>query len=353
MDAREPIGIDIPHAIARVVDGHSLTRGEARDVMRTIMVGDATPAQIGSLLTALRMKGETAAEIAGAAEAMREAATPVRTHRDTIVDTCGTGGDGQGTLNISTAAAVVAAGGGVTIAKHGNRAVSSRSGSADILEALGVRIDLGAEQLGKCLDEVGLAFLFAPVLHPAMRHAIGPRREIRIRTLFNILGPITNPAGAQRQVLGVFAARLAPLLARVLADLGCEHALVVHGAAGEDELSIGGENLAIETRSGDDALRSLPVRATELGFADVGAASLREALRGGDAAANAEWLTGLLEGSVTGPSRETVILNAAAAFYVAGLASDLAEGCARARESIDSGAARGTLARLREISRKV
>jgi anthranilate phosphoribosyltransferase len=353
MHAPDPIVVDIPHAIARVVDGHSLTREEARAVMRTIMAGDASPAQIGSLLTALRMKGETAAEIAGAAEAMREAATPVRTARRPIVDTCGTGGDGQGTLNISTAAAIVAAGGGVTIAKHGNRAVSSRSGSADVLEALGVRIDLGAEQLGDCLDEVGLAFLFAPVLHPAMRHAIGPRREIRIRTLFNILGPITNPAGAQRQVLGVFAARLAPLLARVLADLGCEHALIVHGAAGEDELSLAGENLAIETRAGEDALRSIPVRALALGFASVEEGSLRGALRGGDAAENARWLQALLDGDVKDPSRETVLLNAGAAFYVAGLAADLAEGCARARESIDSGSAKRSLARLRETSHKV
>ncbi len=349
MNAREPIRIDLPGAIARVVDGHSLTREESRAVMRIIMAGDATPAQIGALLTALRMKGETAGEIAGAAEAMREAATPVRTGRSPIVDTCGTGGDGKGTLNISTAAAIVAAGGGVTIAKHGNRAVSSRSGSADVLEALGVKIDLGADALGHCLDEIGLAFLFAPVLHPAMRHAIGPRREIRIRTLFNVLGPITNPAGAQRQVLGVFAARLAPLLARVLADLGSEHALVVHGAGGEDELSLSGENLALETRVGEDALRSLSVRAADLGLTPADG----DVLQGGDAVENARWLTGLLAGEIAGPSRETVLLNAAAAFYVAGLAPDLVEGCARARESLDSGAAGRTLARLRETSQKL
>ena len=349
MDARAPSPIDLPAAIARVVDGRSLSREEARAVMRIIMAGDATPAQIGALLTALRMKGETAGEIAGAAEAMREAATPVRTGRHPIVDTCGTGGDGKGTLNISTAAAIVAAGGGVTIAKHGNRAVSSRSGSADVLEALGVKIDLGAEGLGRCLDDVGLAFLFAPVLHPAMRHAIGPRREIRIRTLFNVLGPITNPAGAQRQVVGVFAARLVPLLARVLADLGCEHALVVHGAAGEDELSLSGENLAVEIRAGEDALRSLAVRAQDLGLPSAEP----DAFQGGDAAENSRWLAGLLAGEVTGPSRDTVILNSAAAFYVGGLAADLAEGCARARESLDSGAAARTLDLLRETSRKL
>ena len=317
--------------------------------MQTIMAGEATAAQIGALLVGLRMKGETAGEIAGAAEAMRAAATPVHTGRRPIVDTCGTGGDGRGTLNISTAAAIVAAGGGVTVAKHGNRAVSSRSGSADVLEALGVKIDLEARQLGRCLDEAGIAFLFAPVLHPAMRHAIGPRREIKIRTLFNVLGPLTNPAGAQRQVLGVFAPRLAPLLARVLADLGCEHALVIHGAAGEDELSLSGENLAIEMRAGEDALRSLPVRGADLGLM----AADEDALRGGDAAENARWLTRLLTGEEVGPSRETVILNAAAAFYVAGVAADLAEGCARARESLDSGAAGRALALLRETSHRV
>jgi anthranilate phosphoribosyltransferase len=265
------------------------------------------------------------------------------------VDTCGTGGDGLGTLNISTAAALIAAGGGVTIAKHGNRAVSSRSGSADVLEALGVRLDLNAGQLSTCLDDVGIAFLFAPMLHPAMRHALGPRREVRIRTLFNILGPLTNPAGAERQVLGVFAPPLTPLLARVLEQLGCEHAVVVHGAGGEDELSLGGENLAIEARRGIEALRSLGWRGRDVGMEESGG----EALKGGDAAENARWLRGLLERTISGPTRETAVLNAAAVFYVAGRAHDLAEGCALARDSIDSGAALRTLDRLRETSQKL
>jgi len=350
VDDRTNPPIDLPGAIARLVDGQSLSRAEARGVMNLVMTGDASPAQIGALLVALRMKGETVEEIAGAAEAMRAAAVRVDTSRRPVVDTCGTGGDGRGTLNISTAAALVAAGGGVTIAKHGNRAVSSRSGSADVLEALGVRIDLRAEQISICLDEVGIAFLFAPILHPAMRHALTPRREIRIRTLFNILGPLTNPAGAERQVLGVFAPYLAPLLARVLGELGSEHALVVHGAAGEDELSLAGENLAIEMRAGQDGLRSLGVRGRDLGLAEE---ADTEALRGGDAAHNARWLAGLLDGAVAGPTRETVILNAAAVFYVAGAAPDLKEGCARARDSIDSGAARRILARLRETSQKL
>ncbi len=345
-----PEPLDLPGAIARLVETQSLSRDDARGVMRIVMRGEASPAQVSALLVALRMKGETVEEIAGAAEAMREAAVRVSTSRRPVVDTCGTGGDGRGTLNISTAAALVAAGGGVVVAKHGNRAVSSRAGSADVLEALGVRIDLGPEQLTKCLDSVGFAFLFAPHLHPAMRHAIGPRREIRIRTLFNILGPLTNPAGAERQVLGVFASYLAPILARVLGDLACEHALVVHGAAGEDELSLAGENLAIEVRGTSDALRSIDLRARDFGLAEQGDI---DALRGGDAAENARWITSLLEGSISGPTRDTVLLNAAAAFYVAGLANDVGEGCARAAESIDSGAARRLLDRLRETSRKL
>lgn len=345
-----PGPIDVPGAIARLVEKKSLTREETRTVMGSVMAGEASPAQISALLVALRMKGETVEEIAGAAEAMRSAAVPVRTSRRPVVDTCGTGGDGLGTLNISTAAALVAAGGGVAIAKHGNRAISSQSGSADVLEALGVRIDLNAEQLSKCLDEVGIAFLFAPKLHPAMRHALGPRREIRVRTLFNILGPLTNPAGAQRQVLGVFASHLAPLLARVLGELGSEHALVVHGGAGEDELSLCGENLAIEVRKGVDALRSLDLRAGGLGLGELGGIN---PLLGGDAEMNARWLRSILEGTIKGPTRDTVLLNAGAVFYVAGVARDVREGCARALASIESGAALQTLDLLCETSNRL
>ncbi len=349
MEEQTP-GIELPAAIARLVEREDLSREQSRGVMRAIMTGNATPAQVSGFLVALRMKGETAEEIAGAAEAMREAATPVRASRRPVVDTCGTGGDGRGTLNISTAAALVAAGGGVVIAKHGNRAVSSKSGSADVLEALGVKIDLDASRLSTCLDAVGIAFLFAPVLHPAMRHAIGPRREIRIRTLFNILGPLTNPAGAERQVLGVFAPRLVPLIADVLGNLGTEHSLVVHGAGGEDELSVEGENLAYEIRLGGGAGQAMPVRPGAFGF---GGGGEPDSMKGGDAAANARWLVTLLDGEAGTPARDAVILNAAAAFYVAGIAADLAEGCERARASIDSGAARRTLALLRETTRKL
>jgi anthranilate phosphoribosyltransferase len=339
----------IQAALAQVIEGTDLTREQARDVMADVMGGMATSAQVAAFLVALRMKGETAEEIAGAAEAMRAAALTVESARRPVVDTCGTGGDGKGTLNLSTAAALVAAGGGVVVAKHGNRAVSSRAGSADVLEALGVRLDLDPHQLGACLDDVGIAFLFAPVLHPAMRHAIGPRREIRIRTLFNILGPLTNPARAERQVLGVFAARLAPTIAEVLRQLGSEHALVVHGPFGVDELLPAPGNLAVEIRSGWPDMRSLEVDPAALGFASLDESDLA----GGDPAANAGWIVELLEGRAGGPARDAVVLNAAAVFYVAGLAADLAEGCARAQESLDSGRARATLERLRSVSQKL
>jgi anthranilate phosphoribosyltransferase len=349
MKQKQTSPFDLSAAIARLVEREDLTREQSRAAIAAIMAGEATPAQVGAFLVALRMKGETVEEIAGGAEAMREAAARVPTRRRGIVDTCGTGGDGKGTRNISTAAALVAAGGGVAIAKHGNRAVSSRSGSADLLEALGVRIDLDASQLGACLDEVGIAFLFAPVLHPAMRHAVGPRREIRVRTLFNLLGPLTNPAGVRRQVLGVFSPRLVPMIAKVLAELGAEHSLVVHGPDGEDELVVGGKNLAMEVRGATDSVREITIDGEPLGLSPGN----QEDLLGGDARENADWCMRLLRGEVQDTSRETVILNAAAAFYVAGLVRDLAEGCQRARESINSGAALRTLERLREVSRKL
>ncbi|MFB3909848.1 MAG: anthranilate phosphoribosyltransferase [Candidatus Eisenbacteria bacterium] len=342
--------MDLPGAIARLVDRQDLTRAQARAVLAKVMAGEATPAQIAAFLIALRMKGETAEEIAGAAEAMRAAAIPIRAPRRPVLDTCGTGGDGRGTWNLSTAAALVVAGGGAAVAKHGNRAISSRSGSADVLEALGVVIDLDPDGIEACLGETGFAFLFAPRLHPAMRHALGPRREIAVRSLFNLLGPLTNPAGVDRQVLGVFAAPLVPTVAGVLHRLGTEHALVVHGAGGEDELSLDGEPVVFEARSGAEAPRPLAVSPRALGFDPP---SDPAALSGGDARANAAWITGLLAGEVRGPSREAVVLNAAAGFYVTGLARDLAEGCARSRESLDSGAAASVLDRLRETSRKL
>ena len=240
----------LQQAISQVIGLVDLSRRQAYEAMNEIMNGAATPAQIAALLVALRMKGEQPPEVAGFAQAMRERATPVTTQRPNPIDMCGTGGDGKGTFNISTVASFVAAGGGVTVAKHGNRSVSSQCGSADVWEALGVNINLTAAQMSQCLDEVGIAFLFAPVLHSATKHAVGPRKEIGVRTLFNILGPLTNPAGVKRQLLGVYHRKLAALMAQVLAELGTEHALVVHSDDGLDEISISGPILMFEVRKG-------------------------------------------------------------------------------------------------------
>ncbi len=232
----------IKEALSKIVSGSDLTLAEAREVMREIMRGEATQAQIGAFLTALRMKGETVDEIAGCAQAMRESAIAVKPKRNQLVDTCGTGGDGSGTFNISTTVAFVAAGAGLAVAKHGNRSVSSRCGSADLLQALGVNLELSPEQVAQCIDEVGIGFLFAPKLHPAMKYALAPRQEIGLRTIFNILGPLSNPAQAKRQLLGVYDSDLTELMAEVLRALGAEHAFVVHGADGLDELSVTGQN---------------------------------------------------------------------------------------------------------------
>src|SRR6266498_3726485 len=247
------------------LDGHDLSRGDARRVMGTIMSGEATPAQIGGFLIALRVKGETADEIAGCAEAMREHVLPVRPRRDDLVDTAGTGGDGARTINISTAAALVAAAAGAAVAKHGNRAVSSASGSADVLEALGFRLELEPERIARSIDELGFGFLFAPTHHPAMRHAAPVRRELATRTVFNVLGPLTNPAGARAQVVGVYAPELVPTIAQVLARLGARRAFVVHGANGIDELSPAGPNLVCEVVGG--RVRKREIDPLELGVA--------------------------------------------------------------------------------------
>src|SRR5215213_350942 len=240
----------IQRAIQRLLDGHNLTRAEARDVMGSIMRGETTPAQIAGFLVALRAKGDTANEIAGCAEAMREHVLPVRPVRDDLVDTAGTGGDNAHTLNISTAAALVAAAAGATVAKHGNRSVSSRSGSADVLAALGVKIDVTPEVAGRTLDALGITFLFAPLLHPAMREVMPVRRELGLRTIFNVLGPLTNPAGARRQLMGVYAESLVEPIGHVLRDLGAEHALVVHGDDGLDEITTTGVTRVAEVRNG-------------------------------------------------------------------------------------------------------
>ena len=334
----------IREAIARLVEGQALGREEAHAAMREIMAGEATPAQIAGYLIALRMRGETPEVIAGSAAAMREVFTPVPAPPGIVVDTCGTGGDGAHTFNISTAAALVAAGAGVTVAKHGNRSVSSRCGSADVLAALGVKIDCPPEVMAECLRKIGIAFLFAPVLHPAMKHAIGPRRELGLRTLFNILGPLSNPAGARHGVLGVYHADLAPVLARAAASLGAQRLFVVHGLDGLDEITTTASSVIAEARDGE-------VRVTELNPRRLGLPLARaEDLKGGDAEQNAALLGGVLSGE-KGPRRDIVLLNAAAAIVAGGRAKDLAEGLKAAAQSVDGGAARAKLDALCELTK--
>jgi anthranilate phosphoribosyltransferase len=319
-------------AIQKAIDGVDLTRDEARGAMQAIMGGEATPSQVAGYLVALRMKGETVDEITGSAEAMREAAIMVATDTDRLVDTAGTGGDGAGTINISTAAALVAAGAGVTVAKHGNRGVSSKCGSADVLEALGVTLLDDPQRQAEILTSVGFAFLFAPFQHPAMKHAIGPRKELGVRTVFNVLGPLTNPAGARRQVVGVYDEALVETLAHVLGELGAEHALVVHGAGGLDEIStIGPTKIAEWNGSSVDVY--------EVTVADFGIEPATvDDLAGGDAAHNAAAIRAIFAAE-GGPQADVVALNAAAAIYVAGAADDLRSGLSMARQAIDGGAA--------------
>ena len=324
--------MDIREAIARLVERQDLTAEEAEEVMGQVMQGEATPAQIGGFLIALRMKGETVEEITGFARAMRRHALPVQTRRAPLVDTCGTGGDRSGTFNISTTAAFVVAGAGLPVAKHGNRSVSSHCGSADVLEALGVNLNLSPEAVARCVDEIGIGFLFAPRFHPAMKHAIGPRREMGVRTVFNVLGPLTNPAGAQVQVLGVYDPVLTETMAGVLGSLGCRAAFVVHGADGLDELSTTGPNRVSQLDNG--SIRSYVLDPTDVGLPRVSVS----ALRGGDAAENAAILRSVLQGEI-GPRRDVVLLNAAAALVAGGCAADMREGLHLAARSIDSGAA--------------
>jgi anthranilate phosphoribosyltransferase len=331
--------VTIQEALARLLDGRDLSRENARTVMEEVMRGEATPAQIGGFLVALRLKGETAAEIAGCAEALRAHVLAVRPNREDLVDTAGTGGDGARTFNISTAAALVAAAAGAGVAKHGNRAVSSASGSADVLEALGFRLELPAERIERSIDELGFGFLFAPSHHPAMRHAAPVRRELAARTVFNVLGPLTNPAGARAQVVGVYAPELVPTMATVLARLGARHAFVVHGAGGVDELSPAGPNLVCEVRRGKVDRREIDPR-------EFGVPRCRPAdLVGGSPAENAATVREIFAGA-TGPKREAVLLNAAGAIAAGGHARDLAEGYRTAADAVDSGAAGERLDRL-------
>ena len=329
--------------IQQLLDGVDLDRDSARGAMDQIMSGEATDAQIGAFLIALRCKGETVTEVAGFAEAMREKATPISGGRGTKTDTCGTGGDASGTFNISTTVAFVAAGAGLCIAKHGNRAMSSQCGSADVLNELGVNIEAGPGKVSECLDEAGIGFLFAPLLHGAMKHAVGPRREIGTRTVFNILGPLTNPAGARRQLLGVFDADLTRKMAGVLQMLGSERAYVVHGSDGLDEITSTGPSQVTELKDG--VLKTFEVTPDCFGFETATAADLQ----GGTAADNAAILRSVLEGR-PGPAREIVVMNAAAAVAAGGLAGDLPSGVAVAEESIASGAALAALEKLVEVS---
>ena len=334
----------IVQALAKLLEGESLTRGDARAAMETIMQGDATPAQIGGFLVALRLKGETPDEIAGCAEAMREHVVRVSPQRQDLVDTAGTGGDGARTFNISTAAALVAAAAGAGVAKHGNRAVSSASGSADVLEALGFELDLPGKRIERSIDELGFGFLFAPAHHPAMRHAAPVRRELAARTVFNVLGPLTNPAGARAQVVGVYSPALVRTIADVLAQLGARRAFVVHGAGGVDELSPAGPNLVCEVAEG--AVRERQIDPIELGIPRCDPAELR----GGSASENAAAIRDVFVGG-NGGRRSAILLNAAGALAAAGQARDLREGLGLAREALDSGAAAGRLEALVAFSR--
>ena len=328
----------VKSALAAVVEGKRLSMAEARAAMGSVMDGEATPAQLAALLVALRMRGETVEELAGFASAMRDRVLRV-TAPEGAIDTCGTGGDGSNTFNISTAAALVAASAGIPVAKHGNRAITSKSGSADVLEALGIRTDLGAEEAAEALRADGFAFLIATGFHPAMKHAGPTRREIGVRTAFNLLGPITNPAGARRQVVGVGDPAAAPRIAEVLRLLGAERALVVHGA-GLDELPLDGSGVLYDVTPAGVARHE--VVAAELGLAPAPSS----ALAGGAPAENAAIVESIL-GGASGPGRDVVLLNAAAAFLAAGRAAGLRDGIAMAAETIDSGAATRLLGRLR------
>ncbi|MFP5504803.1 MAG: anthranilate phosphoribosyltransferase [Gammaproteobacteria bacterium] len=338
--------MDMQAAIRAITERHDLSHAEMTDVMRLIMTGQATPAQIGGFLIGMRMKGETVDELAAAAQVMRELAARVEFGGAHLVDIVGTGGDGSSTFNISTASTFVVAAAGGRVAKHGNRAVSSKSGSADLLEAAGVKLDLYPEQVHKCIDEIGVGFMFAPMHHSAMKHAVGPRKEMGVRTLFNLLGPLTNPAGAQHQVLGVFSRDWVEPIAEVLKQLGSVHALVVHSEDGMDEISIAAPTEVAELKGG--AIRRYRIAPEDFGFARGDLAALKVA----DAQESLAIIRDVLAGK-PGPARDIVVLNAGAAIYAADLVDSLPAGIAKAAEVIDSGAAREKLAALVQISNSV
>jgi anthranilate phosphoribosyltransferase len=347
----------ITEAVRALVDRGDLTRIEAAAAMEAIMSGAATNAQIAAFLTGLRMKGETVEELIGFAQVMRQKAVKVRTQggdvvgatgtdREMLIDTAGTGGDASGTFNVSTATAFVVAGAGLRVAKHGNRSVSSLCGSADVVEALGIHLELTPAQVGRCIEEVGIGFLYAPLLHTAMKHVMAARREMGIRTVFNMLGPLTNPAGANAQVIGVYSERLTEPLARALAELGTIRAFVVHGADGLDEISNTGESVISEVHEG--VVRTSRVRPEDFG---VPRASIRD-LQGGDREENARIIRDVLQGQ-PGPRRDIVLMNAAAAMVAGGRARDLKEGVQLAGRSVDTGQAAAKLEALVALSRQL
>jgi anthranilate phosphoribosyltransferase len=336
----------IKEAINALVSGSSLSFEQAAAVMEEMMGGEATPAQIAAFITALRIKGETVDEIAGLASVMREKAVPVETTQP-VIDTCGTGGDNCSSINISTAAAFVAAGAGLKVAKHGNRAMTSQCGSADVLEALGVKIDLSANAVTECLEKVGIGFMFAPLFHPAMKHAAGPRREIGIRTVFNILGPLTNPARAEFQVIGVPDKALGEKIAAVLHRLGTKHSLVVHSHDGMDELSISAKSTVWEVEE-RGVLPPSEIDSADFGFEKSGISEIR----GGTPEENAATLRRILNGE-KGPERDVVVLNAAAAIYAGRAAADVKEGIRLAEVALDNGQAKEKLEGLIRLSNKL
>lgn len=335
MNILEPV----QSSISKLIEGHNLERSEAREVMQTIMEGKATHSQIGALLTALRIKGETVDEITGFAEAMRGSGGRVITERSQLLDTCGTGGSGIHKFNISTASAIISSSVSVRVAKHGNRSASGRAGSADVLEALGVNIHLTAEQAKRCLDQIGICFLFAQIYHPSMKHAAAPRKELGVRTVFNMLGPLTNPAGADRQLLGIYDLNKTETIAQVLKELGLKRAMVVTSHDGLDEISISAPTRVSELRGGE--IRTYDIHPHDLGLS----VHPMQSILGGDAAQNAAIIGKVLQGEKS-PYRDIVLANAGACIYVSGLADSLLEGVSKAAEAIDSGLAQAKLEQL-------
>ena len=339
----------IREALARAVEGRNLSHADMKAAMQQVMQGEATPAQVAGLLIALRMKGETVDELTAATEVMRQFATPVEVSsdlRDQLIDTCGTGGDGKGLFNVSTAVAFVVAAAGGRVAKHGNRSVSSRCGSADLLEAAGVKIELGPEAVARCIEEIGVGFMFAPIYHSAMKHAIGPRKEMGVRTLFNLIGPLTNPAGASNQLMGVFSADWLEKIAEVLNRLGTTHALIVHSEDGLDEISVAAPSQVTELKEG--LLRSYSINPQGLGLGHESLSPLQ--------VNDVQESLALVEQALTGQpgaARDIVVLNAGAALLVAGQAEDLKQGVEQAVAAVENGAAAEKLQALAKLSQSL